>query len=194
MFNKIISQIILYLSSFAKNLHGFSGGFKIPTANYNWLTISFFVFAILIIAFSLGRSRMLLALVGLYAAAFLEPIFPFFNLLHKYFLKYPEYFLHLALFFVFYILVILVLNNSILKTQLSVSRQSVIYILFVAFLEIGFMFSILSTYLPAEIIKRFPSNLAVYFSTKNARFVWALVPVLALIFASEKKHRQKQNI
>ena len=84
-----------------------------------------FVFAVLIIALNLGRSRTLLALLSIYAASFLENHFLYFDKLRELFStaggsalggkNLPDYWLHLGLFLLIYIIVFAILNRSFLK-------------------------------------------------------------------------------
>lgn len=187
MANQIISQVILYLADFSKFIQKYIGNVSLPKPHYSWLVILFFVFVVFMAALILGRSRMLLALVGLYIAAFLEPIFFSLAVIRNLTKGRPDYLVHLVLFLVIYIVVFLILNRSILKQRLTMKESSLFTAGAIAILEIGFLASIILQYLPPTAIKGLSPKIIGYFATKNARFWWAVTPLIALIFLKRKK-------
>lgn len=187
MANQIISQILIYLMDFSKYVQGLTGSVNISGLRYDWLIIFFFVFAILLMAFSFGRSRMLLALIALYIAVFLESHFVYFNQLREAVKSIPEYWLHIGLLFLIYGIVFTILNRSVLKHRLTLAESSISAVALIAIVEMGFLASILFSFLPSEFTKYVPPKLILYFSTKTAQFWWAVIPLLVLIFSKKKK-------
>ena len=64
MANQIITQILIYLADFSKLTQKLTASIDVSGFRYDWLIIFFFVFVILLVALSFGRSRMLLALLS----------------------------------------------------------------------------------------------------------------------------------
>lgn len=192
MVNNILSEILLYITDFSEWVQKYVGKVNLPELRYDWLVIFFFIFVIAIVALSLGRTRMLLALLSLYAAAFLESRFIWLDKLREveFFEGKPDFWLHLALFFVIYFVVFGILSRSILKPRLSMAEASVFSILAIAFFEIGFLAAIILNYFPAEFLERIPPRLMPYFTTKTALFVWAALAMLVLLAFKRKKQEK----
>ncbi len=187
MANQIISQILIYLMDFSKLAQKLTGNISMPSLSYSWLVVIFFVFAVLLIALSLGRSRMLLALLSLYVAVFLESHFVYFDKLHQAIKTIPDYWLHLGLFLLIYIIVFAILNRSSLKHRLTLAESSIFAVMLIALVEIGFLSTIFFSYFPPEFLKHIPSGIIPFFATKNAQFWWALVSLVALLLSKKKK-------
>ncbi len=187
MANQIFSQILIYLTDFSGFIKKFTGDVGASGVHYDWLVIFFFVFVVLIVALSLGRSRMLLALLSIYAAYFIESRFLYFDKLRELFKNLPDYWLHISLFLLIYIIVFVILNRSSLKHRLTLAESSIFAVVLIAIIEMGFLATILISYFPAEWLNKIPPKLIPYFATEKAHFWWAAVPVLALIFSKRKK-------
>lgn len=196
MINSILSEILLYISIFSKWAQKYIGDVNSPQLRYNWLVIFFFIFVIVVVALSLGRTRMLLALLSLYVAAFLESQFVWLDKLREveFFQWKPDFWLHLALFFVIYFIVFGILNRSIIKPRLSMAEASFFSVLAIAFFEIGFLATIILNYFPPELLERIPSRLASYFATKTALFAWAALSMLVLLALKRKKQEKPEAI
>ena len=197
MTNQIFSQILIYLSDFSGFIKKFTGDVGSAGVHYDWLVIFFFAFAILVIALSLGRSRMLLALLSLYAAVFLESHFLYFDKRSELFSaigvsasgrkNLPDYWLHLGLFLLIYGVVFGVLNRSFLKHRLTLAESAVFAVVLIAIAEMGFLATILVGYFPEAWFNKIPLKLLPYFATEKAQFWWAVIPILALLFSKKKK-------
>lgn len=197
MTNQIFSQILIYLTDFSTFLKKFTGDFGSAGVHYDWLVIFFFGFVVLVVSLASGRSKMLLALVALYAASFLETHFIYFDKARELFFavggsasggkNLSDYWIHLGLFLLFYVIIIFILNKSYLRGRLTLAESSIFAVALIAIVEMGFLATILISYFPAEWLNKIPSKLIPYFATKNAQFWWAVVPVLALLFSKKKK-------
>ena len=75
--DSIIEKLSGYIGNSTEFLTGQIGEAGLPSVGYNIVVIFAVVFIVLVVGFSLGRSRMLLALVSLYAAGFINEYFPF---------------------------------------------------------------------------------------------------------------------
>lgn len=187
MVNQIISRALIYLMDFSKSAQKLTGNIGLPSLNYGWLIALFFIFAILLIAITLGKSRMLLALLSLYIAAFLEAHFAYFEKLRQVIKTLPDYWLHFGLFLLIYFIAFGILNHSALKHRLTLAESSIFAIILIALVEIGFLASILISYLPPEALKQVPASTIPFFATKNAQFWWALVSLATLLLSKKKK-------
>ena len=185
--NALISEILGYLVDFAQYTQKLFGAAGLPKFNYGWLIALFFVFVIFLIGLSLGRSRILLSLICLYIASFLESYFIYFGKLRELLKSWPEFWLHIGLFLIFFVISLAILNRSALKHSLTLRETSFFPIIFAAILEIGFLASLIMAYLPPEIGGSLPVWAVKFFGTQNAQFWWALAPLVILLFMKHKK-------
>ena len=188
--NAIISEILGYLVDFGQYIQKLFAGTGSPKLSYNWLIIFFFLFAVFLLGLNLGRTRIMITLLSLYIAAFLEPRFIYFGKLQSIIKIKPDSWLHIGLFLLIYLICIAIFNRSFLKQPLTLKETSFLSIAFIAILEVGFLASLLLSYLPPEITGSLPVTVIKFFGTKNARFWWAVSPILGLLFLRSKKTSQ----
>ncbi len=185
--NALISQFLGYLIDLTQYTQEFTGSIGLSRLNYGWLIILFFVFSIFLVGLSLGRSRILLLLICLYVAAFLESHFIYFDKLLEMMKGRPEFWLHIGLFWVIFIIGLAILNRSALKQSLTLRETSFFPIALIAVLAIGFLASLMAAYLPPEIVNNLPAGVVKLFGTKNAQFWWALAPLIILLFMRRRR-------
>ena len=183
----LISQFLGYIIDFVQYAQKLAGSAGLPKFNYGWLIALFFIFVIFLIGLNLGRSRILLSLLCLYIAAFLESHFIYFDKLREMTKGKPEFWLHIGLFLIIFIISFVILNRSALKYSLTLRETSFFPIALIAILEIGFLASLIISYLPPGISEDIPNGVIKYFGTKNAQFWWALAPLVMLLFMRRKK-------
>jgi len=189
---ELYSNIAIYVTDFAEWLQQFAGlDSKMPDIGYNGLVIVFVVFIVLLVGFSLGKSRMLLALVSLYVAAFISSRFIFSDelqgALESSGLELQRFMIHLGFFIIVYAAVILILGHSFLKTKLTLSEASTMTVIFLGLLSVGFLASVLVGYIPENSVLPIPENTVRYFGTPTAQFVWALLPIIGVLFMKEER-------
>ncbi len=189
--NAFISEVLGHLIDFTQYTQGLFGNAGLPKLNYGWLVALFFVFMIFLVGLSLGKSRILLSLICLYVAAFLESHFIYFDKLRGVIKSQPESWLHIGLFLIFFIISLAILNRSALKHSLTLRETSFFPIVLITIVGIGFLASLIVSYLPPEINGIWPTAVIKFFGTKNAQFWWALTPLVILIFFKRKKEGPK---
>ncbi|MFH1769372.1 MAG: hypothetical protein ABH833_01760 [Parcubacteria group bacterium] len=187
----IFSQIGLYVKDFAGWLQKFTGSETgMPDIGYNGLIIVFVVFVVLLIGFSLGKSRMLLALVSLYVAAFIDTRFIYFEQLQdtlaKSGLEIEGFAVHIGFFLIVFAGVILILSHSFLKTKLTLSEASTLSVFLLGFLGIGFLASIFVGYIPDDTVLPIPETTIRYLGSPEAQFVWTLLPIVGVMFLKKE--------
>lgn len=186
--SQILSKILISVSG----SYGLGGLFGSTVANGAGLFFLFFLLAIFLTALSFGKTRIVLALLATYIAAFLELVFIYQPQVAGYladFLKLPAIFwARLLIFIVLFIVAFLILNRSILRPKMSLQESPPLAILFLSVLQGIFWVSIAASYAPLDhaLITAFPL-IKSYLAVPAAQFVWALVPLLALLFVKRKK-------
>ena len=187
---QLISKFLVYSGGLSKSL---SDLFDF-TVGRNGISLFFlfFLLAIFLAALSFGKTRIVLALLATYIAAFLELIFIYRPELAKFFgnfLKLPAVFwARLFVFAVFFMMVFLILNRSILRPKMSLQESPPLAILFLSILQGIFWLSIVSSFLPAgSSIVLSHSFAEKYLTAPTAKLVWAFIPFLSLLFLRRKK-------
>lgn len=132
----------------------------------------------------------MLSLICLYIASFLESHFIYFDKLRETIKGKPEFWLHIGLFLIFFIISLVILNRSVLKHSLALRETSFFPIALIAVLEIGFLASLIVSYFPSEIGGGLPVWVVKFFGTQNAQFWWALAPLVVFMFFKRRKEKQ----
>ncbi len=175
--------------------------------NFDLATISSFnfdlgpsgLFAILGLIFlllyglSLGRTRALISLLGIYIAYGIMSVFPYLDRLHDLIRVSPElYITRVGLFLFIYIVVFAILNRSLVKGRLTLKDASFFSVSVISFLQLVLLITIISNIVPVSVLKISGnlSGIAEYFSTNEALFYWFLSPIVVLLFMkSDKKSK-----
>lgn len=187
--NRVVSEIIVYITDFSKTAQKYTSDLSLSGFGYGWLIIFFFIFVIIITALSLGRTRIIMALLSLYIASFFQSNFIWIDQLKKieFFQNKPDFWLDIGIFLISYIIAFGILNASVIKSRLSTTEASLASIMAVSIFEIGFLASIILNYFPPESLERVPQNIKLLFATKTALFSWAALSVFLLMALRSSK-------
>ncbi|MDP3953968.1 MAG: hypothetical protein Q8Q06_00945 [bacterium] len=190
MLNNILQKSLVFLSDLSSTMGGFIkdiGGINFSEVPWEWWIAFFIVFVIFLSGFSYGKSRLFVSLLGLYIAAFIEPLFVYFEKTASFIETENIYIVHIILFFIIYFIVFVLLNRSSLKSRFSLKEFSLGPIIFLAMLKFGFLLSIILSYLPPDLITERAPTISTYFVSGTARFWWAVVPILGTLFLKPKE-------
>lgn len=181
-----MGQVQLYLAEFLKTIQGYVGDFNLPNLNLVTIIILFVLLMVFLFGVTFGRSRLLIGLLSLYVARVLESVFPYFDWLKGQLKNTDASFIHAGLFVVIFMITFVLLERSVLRARLGLSEASVAFVGFLSLLELGFLISIATIYLPTEVYRILPPQVLEYFNTKTAQFWWSAAPILSLLFM--RKH------
>ena len=187
-----LSKILFSIGGFSKNFNGLDGLMSSTVTSGPSLLFLFFFLIIFLVALSFGKTRIVLALLATYIAAFLELLFIYQPVIAGVlgdFLKLPAMFWsRLLIFIVFFVITLLILNRSILRPKMSLQESPPMMILFLSILQGIFWISIVAAYAPfdSSIINSSPL-IKKYLAIPPAQFIWALAPLVALLFLRRKK-------
>ena len=183
-----MDSIITRFLGFLADVGGTLGKIKIAgLSNNNWMVPVFALFIIFLAGFTLGRSRIVIATFCIYAAYFIETHFPYFAQVREALKNVPAYWLHVGLFVILLMVIFGILNRSLLRRKLCVKDASIFQILLLAILNVGFLFSVIVSYLPPTVELGLPAEILRLFNTKTAQIVWAILPIVAVLFIRSKK-------
>lgn len=183
--SNVLTQFFAYLTDFGRYVNKLLASTGAGGDSSSWVIGLFIIFAVFLIGFTLGRTKMFLALLSIYGAAYIEANIPS-VWLSKFLENTPEYWVHAGLFLITYLIIFMALSRSLIKGRLSTKEMSFTWIAVLAVLEIGLLISIFSSYFTPE-SHILPAGLTLYFGTKTARFIWAALPVAVTIFLKGKK-------
>ena len=152
---------------------------------------------LLLYGLSLGRTRALISLLGIYIAYAIMSVFPYLDRLHDLIKISPElYITRVGLFLFIYVIVFAVLNRSLVKNRLNLKDASFFSVFVISFLQLGLLITIITNIVPVSALK-VPGNLSgftEYFSTNEALFYWFLAPIVVVSFLrGNKKHRSSED-
>lgn len=137
---------------------------------------------------SLGRTKALVSLLGIYVALAFDAAFPYLEQLHNLFPVAGEiYTTRLIVFLLIYLVVFIILNNSFAKGRLTLKESSIISVAVISLAQIGLLIAVVTNIIPDDIVDNLPEYLSAYFSTKEALFYWIILPIIVLIFIRRKK-------
>jgi hypothetical protein len=137
---------------------------------------------LLLYGISLGRTRALMSLLGIYIAYVFNETFVFFNQLYSWIPVKNVHFVRIGLFILMYAVTYFILNRSVVKTRLTIKEASFISVFMISVLQMGLLLAIISNLLGSEILAIMPKFYITYFGTKLALFCWSLAPLIALVF------------
>ena len=142
----------------------------------------------IIYGLSLGRTKALISLLGIYVALAFDAAFPYLEQLHNWLPVAQEiYTTRVVLFLIIYLIVFAILNNSFAKGRLTLKETSIVSVAVISLAQIGLLIAVITNIIPDEIIKKMPEYLYAYFSTKEALFYWIVIPIIILIFLKRNK-------
>ena len=141
---------------------------------------------LLLYGISLGRTRALMSLLGIYIAYVFNETFVFFNQLYSWIPVKNVHFVRIGLFILMYAVVYFILNRSVVKVRLTIKEASFFSVFLISVLQLGLLLAIIANLLGTEILSILPNFYLTYFGPKIALFVWSLAPLVALVFMKSR--------
>ena len=157
-----------------------------PTTLFVGLALVF----LLLYGLSLGKTKVLISLLGIYVALAFDSAFPYLEQLHNALpVEVEIYVTRLAVFMLMYLLTFAILNKSFASKRLTLKDSSIISVSVVSLTQIGLLVAVITNIIPDEIIEKMPEYLSAYFATKEALFFWIIIPIFILIFLRKGKRK-----
>ncbi len=153
--------------------------------NPSWDAFIFFFWAIVavIYSFSAGRGRIISILVAVYMSELLVIQAPFLSTAVGDQFGLALYLGRLITFLVLFGFFFLVLSKFVFRTSVENRRWgSWLFSLFFAVLQVGFLISVILSFLPPEVKTSFAPLVKFVFISETANFVWLLLPIAFLVF------------
>ena len=161
-----------------------------PTTLFVGLALVFMI----LYGLSLGKTKALISLLGIYVALAFDATFPYLEQLHDALpIEIEIYATRLVVFMLMYLLTFAILNKSFASKRLTLKDSSIISVSVISLTQIGLLVAIITNIIPDEIIEKMPEYLSAYFATKEALFFWIIVPIFMLIFFRKSKRKNSVN-
>ncbi len=112
-------------------------------------------------------------------------VFPYLDRLHDLIRVSPElYITRVGLFLFVYVVVFAVLNNSLVKSRLTIKEASFLSVSIISIMQLGLLVTIITNTIPVSALKISGSlsYISEYFSTHEALFYWFLAPIVIVSF------------
>jgi len=157
-----------------------------PTTLFVGLVLVFLI----LYGLSLGRTKALMSLLGIYVALAFDATFPYLESLHEFVGITEEiYTTRIVVFMLIYLLTFVILSKSFASKRLMLKDSSIISISAISLTQIGLLIAVITNIIPDEIIEKMPEYLSAYFATKEALFFWIIVPIFMLVFLRKNKRK-----
>lgn len=157
-----------------------------PTSLFIGLILVFLI----IYGLSLGKTKALISLLGIYVALAFDATFPYLEQLYNMLpIQMEIYTARIVVFTLVYLLVFAILNNSFARGRLTLKDSSIISVSVISLSQIGLLIAVITNIIPDEIIEKMPEYLSAYFATKQALFYWIIIPILLLLFMRRGKRK-----
>jgi len=153
-------------------------------SNPSWDAFIFFFWIVvaIIYSFSSGRGRIISILMSVYMAELLVIQAPFLSTTLGEKLGPIVYLSRLITFLVLFGFFFMVLSKFVFRTSVeSRGFTSWIFSLLFAFLQVGFLISVILSFLPQNIKDTFAPLVKFVFLTGTAEFVWLILPIVFLV-------------
>ncbi len=159
------------------------GSINFHNPSWDAFIFIFWGIAAVIYSFSAGRGRIISILVSVYMAELLVIQAPFLSIALGDKFGLAVYLARLITFLVLFGFFFLVLSRFVFKTTVENRRfGSWFFSLIFAVLQVGFLISVVLSFLPPEIKSTFAPLVRLIFISDIAAFVWLLLPIAFLIF------------
>ena len=182
-----MDKVLEYFSLLMGNIGGFSSLSGVSGMGFTWLFGALGAISLSLYGLSLGRTRAVMSLLAIYVAFTLDRLFPYLSEIQKIVsIDIADYWIRVGFFLAAYILVFIIFNLSFLRKRFSSLEFSLFGILLISLLQLGFIISIIFSYLPNELTLKWSFGIYNYLATQQALFFWAIAPLPALLFIRNK--------
>lgn len=152
-----------------------------------WLLGAFGTVAISLYGLSLGRTRAILSLLGIYVAFAFIQLFPYLEDFNRIIGRPVElHWLKTLIFLTAYAVAFFILNFSLIKRRLSSTEFSLFGVVLISLLQLGFIVSIILSFLPGSVGAAWLPTFHYFFDSRQALFFWAIAPLPVLLFIKRK--------
>jgi len=173
-----------------------SGGFTEFLSNLNWsvpswdiIILIIFVITVFVYSLALGRDRILGILISTYIALAVSFGLPFMDALQKAIDSTGFFAFKVSAFVVVFLFTFFLLFQSVLIQSVKVVRGGFWQVILFSILLVGLLTSVILSFLPQEALNHLSEFTKAVFLSDMAKFLWIILPVIALAFLGKSRRR-----
>lgn len=170
---------------------------KLPIATPTWdiFILAFFIVGSLLYGFALGRERVLMMIVAIYMALAVVTNAPYLERLTATITVGSLPALRITIFLGIFLILFFILSQSALLRHFSLGAQGAWWQVFLfSFLHVGLLVSVTISFLPdAALVALLPATRKLFVS-ELARFLWIILPIVAMILIKGRKSRHDEAL
>jgi hypothetical protein len=141
----------------------------------------FFLVAVFLYGFSLGRDRIIVILVSIYMALAVVRSLPYLDQFRAEVNVGKVFAFQLTTFLGLFVVLFFVLSRSALLRSLGVGEYgSIVQVMLFSFLQVGLLTSVTLSFLPASALGHFAPLTRLIFVSDIGKFAWVILPVVSL--------------
>ena len=159
-------------------------GINFHNPSWDAFILLFWLIVSIIYSFAAGRGRIISILVAVYMAELIVIQAPFIGTTAAQQLNVALYLGRLIAFLVMFLVFFLVLSKYVFRT--SVEHRGIsswLFSLIFSVLQVGFLISVVLSFLPTEVKVDFSPLISTLFVTQMSQFIWLLLPIAFLVIA-----------
>jgi hypothetical protein len=181
------------LTSVGTSAQGLFTGINWSQPSWDLFIILFVVIAAFLYGLSLGRDRIIVIMVSIYMALAIVNSAPFLTNVTTITLQTP-FAIKIGVFLGIFVMLFFLLSRSALLRTLAASddRGKWWQVLLYSILHVGLLVSVTLNYLPKDAVDKLAPLTKLVFASQNARFIWILAPILAMILFGGKGSDKKK--
>lgn len=165
------------------------------TPTWDMFIVLFFIIAGFLYGLSLGRDRIIVILVSIYMALAVVTTAPYIGSVATEIGIDQIFVIRISLFVTVFIVLFFLLSRSALLKTVATGDESGSWwqVMLFSFLHVGLLISITLSFLPGNAAEGLAPLTQQMFATDTARFLWIILPILAMALirssASDKKYK-----
>lgn len=170
---------------------------RLPVAAPTWdvFILAFFVIGSLLYGFALGRERVLMVIISIYMALAVVTNAPYLERLTATVTLGSLPAFRITVFLGVFLILFFILSQSALLRHFTLSAQGAAWqVLLFSFLHVGLLISVTLSFLPASALSALLPMTRKLFVSELARFLWIVLPILAMILVRGKKSRHDEAL
>lgn len=192
----MILAAVTSTSELARNLQTFVAGVNLAQPSWDLFIILFFLVGAFVYGLSLGRDRLLIALVALYmaltvvgAAPNLEAVNP-----AQFGLPNVSVFRMVVFLLTFIVIFFLLARSALLRTVAATDAPGRWWqVILFSLLHVGLLISVTLAFLPPEAHQQLAPLTRQLFIGKQIEFFWIAAPILALAFIPHRRQDEHKR-
>lgn len=156
-------------------------------ASTSFLIAAFLAFALFVIGITVGKSKLIIAMVSIYVTLVIVELLPYKSRISQATPSLPDYILNLAILAAAYVIVFFLLSKSMSRTKITLAETSLLSIIMLSLIQAGFVISTLVSVLPEPLFSSVGPSLR-YFATPAMRFFWSVLPLVSFLFLRPRRY------